>query len=79
MVAKLRFPATKDLVGLAMEPFDCPESSQDALYLDGANWNVEAQAEAEDLRNKLGLLRRVSIGRTTVNEYPSSRLEYFDI
>ena len=79
MVSKLRFPEAREIVGLAMEPFDSPEASQDALYLDVVKWDAAAQADAEKLRDKLNLLGNVSVGSTAVNEYPSSSLDYVEI
>lgn len=79
MVSKLNFPNAREIVGLAMEPFDFPEASQDALYLDVLKWDAAAQANAEKLRDKLNLLRNVSIGRTSIDEYPLSRSDYVDI
>ncbi len=42
-----------------------------ALYFDMRNWTLEDQAEAQELREKLGLLKQVERFGKTVYEYPT--------
>jgi hypothetical protein len=78
-VTKIKFPNAREVIGLAMEPFDCEEASQDALYLNAREWTRSDQAHAEELHSKLGLLSKVRMGADTIYEYPMSSDEFIEI
>ena len=63
-------PDASNVVGLAMEPFDVPESSQDAAYFDFKEWSHLDGEHARELKAKYGLLRAPSLYSGTVDEYP---------
>lgn len=67
---KLMFPDALDIVGIAMEPGLQGPKTEDALYVDLRNWTPELQAEAEEYREKLSLLKHVARHAAQVMEYP---------
>jgi hypothetical protein len=72
MVLKVLFPEALDLVGIATEPGEATERSQDVIYIDARQWTPEMQAQAEDLQAKGVLKNTGPIQRSTILEYPGS-------
>ena len=71
-VAKLRFPAAEDIVGIATESgFSNAERSEDAVYLDAREWSSELEEDAKHLQRELGILLEVRENRYVEREYPT--------
>ena len=70
-VTKLICPDAVDIVGLATET-DTHDGvrTEDALYLDGRNWDEEAQAYAVEMHEKHGLLTKIEKFEATGFEFP---------
>lgn len=71
-VAKLRYPAVVDVVGIAAD-LDDDNRSEDALYLDCHDWTAEQEADARSLQRDLGLFQEYTLTRTTEHEFPIRR------
>ncbi|MDO8616157.1 MAG: hypothetical protein Q7T33_10570 [Dehalococcoidia bacterium] len=73
LVARLKFPEARDVVGIATEPLSWQQTgSEDLVYLDGAHWTAETANEAAALQQKLGLLQEVLQFEANETEYPSA-------
>ena len=70
-VTRLDFPDAVDVVGLAMEPFDVENSSQDTAYFDFRQWTPADQENASELKQKFPVLKAPKFWSGTVYEYPS--------
>ena len=69
-VAKLHFPAAKQIVGLALEPAWAEYPTESFCVLDVENWTDEKQAMAKKLQKELPLLKRGSMKIHEMKEYP---------
>src|SRR5262249_46105319 len=67
---KLQFPDALDIVGFATEPGLEGKKTEDAIYLDARQWTPELQAEAEQIREDLNLLKTLTRSEARVQEYP---------
>lgn len=77
MVTKLNFSDAEDIVGIATEPgIDNDQRSEDALYYDARDWTDEERAEAERLRDEVGLLRETKMFAGTESEFPEIPTSY---
>jgi len=73
-VARLRLPNAHDIVGIATEPMSfAGKRSEDLVLLDGALWDDEARADAQEIAAKLGLLTNIKRFESTEPEYPRRR------
>ena len=73
-VAKFQFKEAKDIVGIATEPgLATRERSEDALYLDGREWDEESEKAAGELQRELGLFLKTTRTEVTETEYPEIR------
>ena len=71
MVAKLKFPDAKDIVGFATESGrDLDGRSEDVMYLDTSQWSPEKQAAAQDFQTTLGILVNPTEHQLKAKEYP---------
>ncbi|MEQ9399904.1 MAG: SEC-C metal-binding domain-containing protein [Longimicrobiales bacterium] len=70
MAVRARWPEATDIVGLATEPINSRERSEDLLYLDGSEWSPELQLEAEDTAANLGLLTKLRLRQGHDKEFP---------
>lgn len=61
LVTKLRFPEAEDIIGIATEPGDAMQRSEDTLYLDAREWSDDMRREAMALEEDLGLLKDVKM------------------
>jgi hypothetical protein len=67
-------PNAHDIVGLATEPMNFSgKRSEDLVLLDGALWNDEARADAQEIAAKLGLLSNIKRFESVEAEYPRVR------
>lgn len=72
MVTKLEHRDADDILGIATEAgLDGAPHSEDALYYDARGWTGAEEAEAGRIQKDLGLLRRVTVQRSTEHDYPS--------
>src|SRR5262249_23530258 len=72
MAAKLQFPEAQDVVGYATDPGPEAGRREEALYFDMRNWTEADRAEAERLREKLGLLKKLERFDNDFREYPTA-------
>lgn len=71
MVVKLKYPDAEDIIGIATESgLKNVSRSEDAVYLNARQWNDELQKEAEELHEKLGILKTPTISKSHIREYP---------
>lgn len=70
MNVRARWPEAAGVVGIATDPIDSREMSEDLLYLDGRHWNADLQTEAERLARELNLLTNLRLRQGRENEYP---------
>lgn len=70
LTAKLEFPDAQDIVGFATEPGLEGTKSEDAVYIDARDWSPDMQAEAEEIREELGLLKNLTMYQGRIMEYP---------
>ena len=73
MVAKLKFPEAKDIVGIATESGRGVKGTEDILYYDARVWTEGDAAEARSLQRDLNLLTEVTKVEGTEKEYPVVR------
>jgi hypothetical protein len=79
MVAKLKFPDAKHIIGIATESGDNRDSrSEDAIYLDATEWSAEMQDAAQGFQSSMGVLTNPTEHRVKAKEYPDvvSREEF---
>jgi hypothetical protein len=69
-VTKLQFPDALDIVGFGTEPGLEGGKTEDAIYLDAREWTPELQAEAEEIREDLKLLKKLTRSEGQFQEYP---------
>jgi hypothetical protein len=69
-IAKLKVPASHEFVGLAIDPKECPTSSEDLIYMDLGAWGPQEQAEAIALQEKTGLFTDMKLTKVTEQEFP---------
>ena len=67
---KLQFPDALDIVGFATEPGLEGKKTEDVIYLDARQWTPELQAEAEEIREDLKLLKTLTRSEGQFQEYP---------
>jgi SEC-C motif-containing protein len=70
MATKLKFPDVEYIVGYATAPGAAAGSSEDAICLDVRVWTNELRAQAEEYRDKLGLLTNTKAFSKKFHEYP---------
>jgi len=70
MATKLKFPDAEYIVGYATAPGAAAGSSEDAICLDVRVWTDELRAQAEECRDKLGLLTNTKAFSKKIHEYP---------
>lgn len=70
MNVRARWPDALDVVGIATDPIDSREMSEDLLYLDGRSWSDDLQNEAERLGRDLNLLKNLTLRQGREKEYP---------
>jgi hypothetical protein len=69
-VAKLTYPDAQGFVCYATEPgLTNPLRSEDAAYIDFADWTAEDEAEARELQQKTGFFTNVSVSHREIKEY----------
>ncbi len=71
MVTKLEFPDAQDIVGYATDPGSGAGTREEAFCFDMKSWTAEAQVEAQEWRDKLGLLKQIERFETNFKEYPT--------
>jgi hypothetical protein len=69
-VTKLKFPDATEIIGIATEAGLPSLRSEDLIYLNASNWTEADNVRAQEIQNKLGLLRVVKPGGTRTYEYP---------
>jgi hypothetical protein len=69
-VVKLKWPDATKIVGIATESGLDEQRSEDLIYLDAADWNAEAEAQARENQSRLGLLKEMKLNMSRVHEYP---------
>lgn len=70
---KLRNPAIKEIVGIALEPHKSGRGGSETIaYLDVSNWTEEDYADAREVSNRAGLLKNPNLIHTREHEYPDS-------
>jgi hypothetical protein len=69
-VTKLKYPQATNIIGIASEAGLPPRRSEDLIYLDTSHWSPTDEAEAKEIQNRFGLLRKVTTGRSREYEYP---------
>lgn len=69
-VAKFVFPDAQHIIGIATEPGNVKNRSEDIVHLDATEWTAEMNEEARRLQRDLGLFTdlKVSVGKE--KEYP---------
>jgi hypothetical protein len=74
MIVKGRYRGLKRVVGIAVEPPEVRERSEDLLYMDVAHWSKQDYQRAEFLRKQLNLRDAASLTphHFTVQEYPDA-------
>ncbi len=70
LVARLKFPDAKDIVGFATDAGTGVRRSEDLIYYDGRDWSDEDKENAENFSNEHGLLKTVREFRTREYEFP---------
>ncbi len=70
MATKLQFPDALDIVGFATEPGLKDWKTEDVNYLDARDWTPELQAQAEEMREDLKLLKQLRVSQRQFQEYP---------
>ncbi|MHB1001564.1 MAG: hypothetical protein ACYC27_20175 [Armatimonadota bacterium] len=70
MTVKLQYQNAEDIIGIAIEPSNNKEKSEDALYLDARQWTSEQQQKAVDQRKARQLFENPNIFRYSDDEYP---------
>lgn len=70
LVTKLEHPQATDIVGIATEAGNVSRRSEDLLYLNAADWSPKAEAEARQIQQRLGLLKKVEVTMGREYEYP---------
>lgn len=72
MVTKLEHRDAEHIVGIATEAgLEGAPHSEDALYYDARDWTEAEATQARRIQKDLGLLRRVTMQRSTEQDYPS--------
>ncbi|XGA79647.1 hypothetical protein OR573_14310 [Halomonas sp. CH40] len=59
--AKLLKPERRIIVGVATDPLGSNGGSEDMIYIDTASWSEDDYAEAQDMREKLGLFKEGNV------------------
>jgi SEC-C motif len=71
MVTKLEHRSAEHIVGIATEAgLDGSPHSEDALYYDARDWTEADERQARQIQGDLGLLERVTMQRSTEQDYP---------
>ena len=70
LVTRSKWEDARDIVGIATEPIESEDRSEDLLYMDGREWNDELNEEARELQRQLNLLTNMSISQVSEKEYP---------
>lgn len=70
LVTRARWENATDIVGIATNPIQSQDMSEDLLYLDGRGWTPDAQRDAERLQAELGLLTNLTLRAYHESEYP---------
>ncbi|MBX7047327.1 MAG: SEC-C domain-containing protein [Ignavibacteria bacterium] len=70
MIAKVRFPHAKKIVGIATETGLDDMRSEDAIYIDDLFWTPELQKEAELIFNEMGFKKNLKNHHYHETEYP---------
>lgn len=70
LVAKLKFPEEREVLGIASEPFDVGRGSEDLLYIGPDEWTEEVQGHAEEVQREMGLLENSKRWEIDEFEYP---------
>jgi hypothetical protein len=69
-VAKVETPNLKDIIGIATEPADHTQRSEDFFYMDARQWDDAAQRETLEIKKNTGLMSRLTRFEYHDNEYP---------
>jgi len=69
-IAKLNVPEAREIVGLAIDPKECPTSSEDLIYMDVSNWGAEDHARAVELQAQTGLFTDMTFTKVREQEFP---------
>jgi hypothetical protein len=71
-VAKAKRPELLDIIGIATEPLNVDQRSEDLVYLDARGWTQEDQARTLELQAATGILANPRETWFHDNEYPES-------
>jgi hypothetical protein len=71
-VAKAENPKLMDIMGIATEPIDHDQRSEDLVYLDARQWTVSDQEEAREIQKNTGLMTKLTKTQYRDNEYPKA-------
>lgn len=69
-VVKLKWPDAVKIVGVATDSGWEEPRSEDLIYLDAADWNVQAEAQAKRIQSQMRLLEETELNLRRVYEYP---------
>jgi hypothetical protein len=77
MVAKLRCPNAKLVIGLATEPRESEFSSEDLLAIDVSDWSDKEYEHARQIQEDTGILldKNLDIFEGRILEYPISSIK----
>lgn len=70
LATRARWPEARDIVGIATEPLDSEDRSEDLLYFDGQDWDEALAEDAEEVRARLGLFSSLRLRQGNLKEYP---------
>lgn len=71
LVVRLVYPDAKDIVGFATEPrYNSIESSEDAIYFDGSDWNKKLEKTTKRLQKDLNILINPKQTVVSDSEFP---------
>jgi hypothetical protein len=70
LVAKLKIPAAKHIVGIATQPGSSQERSEDFFYYDVRHWSEAERKDAERIQKKTGFLERTKVFAGREVEFP---------
>lgn len=70
MAVRARWDDARDIIGIATDPLQSDEMSEDLAYVDGRQWSEASQLEAERRACELGLLKDIKLRQTHAKEYP---------
>jgi hypothetical protein len=73
-VVKLSWPDATQILGIATESVSEVRRSEDMLYLDVSNWGAEAEQSAQEIQQRLGILKQTRTSRSREYEYPVDHL-----